>query len=166
MSYLFSEILRGGNFQVTTVRKITFVFGNVRFFAALLEWMKEHADPQQPWIFLGDINIAPEARDLWDPVGWENTPTFHPEERKKWQQLIDWGLRDVMLPFLSAGSYSFWDYRMLRFPKNQGLRIDHFLATAAVEKRVVGAQIHRDWRKKRGQLKASDHAPVEIELQP
>jgi exodeoxyribonuclease-3 len=129
-----------------------------------VDWVGEQCPADAPAVVLGDINIAPEARDLWDPVGWAATPTFHPEERARWARLIAQGLHDVVAARTPPNTYSFWDYRGGALYKKQGLRIDHVLVTAPLLDRVSAASIGRDWRKKKGDLKASDHAPVTVVL--
>lgn len=132
-----------------------------RFFDALLTWL-EAQDPAAPLIITGDINIAPNPDDVWSVEAFDNVPTYHPEEHARWKALLDWGLTDAARPHLPDNAYTFWDYRGGSFWKNKGMRIDHFLVTASVLSGVVSGQVHRSWRKKRGELKASDHAPVEL----
>ena len=134
-----------------------------------LEWLKRlrafldrHFDPKEPLVLCGDFNVAPEARDVCDPAEWESSVLFHKDARAALQGLIAFGLQDTLrLHTQEAGLYSWWDYRMLGFPKNKGLRIDLILATAAAAKACTGASIDRNERK--GQL-PSDHAPVLAEL--
>ena len=111
---------------------------------------------------MGDFNIAPDACDVYDLKVFENVPTYHPEEHVRWKQLLEWGLIDVGRPFLPKGTYTFWDYRAGRFQRNQGMRIDHFLATKSLSEKVTSVSVNRDFRKKKDGLKASDHAPVEM----
>ena len=134
-----------------------------RFFDALIAWLKTQ-DPADPLIVTGDINIAPNPDDVWSVAAFDGVPTYHPEEHARWGAMIDWGLTDAVRPFLSDSSYTFWDYRGGAFWKNRGMRIDHFLVTAPVLSGAVSGKVHRSWRKKRGELKASDHAPVELVL--
>lgn len=136
----------------------------LKFYDALLDWLRREVQPGDPLLITGDLNIAPQARDLWDPEAWLGVPTFHPAEHARWRRMLEWGLADVAEPHLPPGTYSFWDYRRASFHLNRGLRIDHFLASAPVATRVGSARVLRSWRKKRGELKASDHAPVELVL--
>jgi exodeoxyribonuclease-3 len=136
----------------------------LRFFATLNAWLRERCDPAAPLVLTGDLNIAPNPDDVWDVALFEGVPTYHPREHEAWAELLAFGLSDVARPHLPDHSYTFWDYRRARFRFNQGMRIDHFLATAPVAARVAGAQVQRDWRKQRGAFKASDHAPVMLEL--
>jgi exodeoxyribonuclease-3 len=83
-------------------------------------------------------------------------------ERAALQDLMGFGLGDTFRKHHSEGEkFSWWDYRMLGFPKNKGLRIDHVLASAALMERCRAAEIDREARKGEG---ASDHAPVWAEF--
>ena len=134
-----------------------------------LEWLKRlrafldrHYDPKEPLVLCGDFNVAPEARDVCDPKEWEPSVLFHKDARAALQGLLAFGLEDTLrLHTQEAGLYSWWDYRMLGFPKNKGLRIDLILATAKAAKACTAASIDRNERK--GQL-PSDHAPVLAEF--
>jgi exodeoxyribonuclease III len=134
------------------------------FFDALIAWVKGGHEPTDDLIITGDINIAPAARDIHDPESYAGVPSFHPEEHARLQQLLDWGLIDELEGHLAPNTYTFWDYRKMAFRFNKGMRIDHFLVTESVHARVTEGWMDRPWRKKRGELKASDHAPVGIAL--
>ncbi|MFN7952354.1 MAG: exodeoxyribonuclease III [bacterium] len=124
----------------------------------LAGYLAAHCDVQEPLVLCGDMNVAPEARDVHDPALWEPTVLFHPEARAALAQVTAWGLEDVFRRHRAeAGLFSWWDYRQLAFPKNQGLRIDHVFATAPLAARSTEAAIDREQRK--GQ-QPSDHAPV------
>ena len=142
----------------------------LRFFDALIAWLGETYTPDEPLVVTGDINIAPEARDIYAPAKFAGVPSFHPEEHARWAQLIGWGLQDAMVEHLEPNTYSFWDYRRAAFRYNNGMRIDHFLVTPPVMEKLVSAKVHRFWRKKKTlddgrKLTASDHAPVEITIE-
>lgn len=129
-----------------------------------LAWLKrlrawlERRSRSEPLALCGDFNVAPEERDVKNPAFWEKTVLFHPEARRALREVTDWGLVDVFRRHHEEpGLYSWWDYRMLGFPKNDGLRIDLILATPALAERSVAAAIDREERK--GKL-PSDHAPV------
>ncbi len=83
-----------------------------------------------------------------------------PPERAAFQSLLDAGLADTVRPFVPSG-YTYWDYKQLRFPRNEGLRIDFILGSHAFADAVVGAAIHRNERK--GEI-PSDHVPVVVDL--
>lgn len=112
--------------------------------------------------FVGDMNIAPEARDVHDPAAWEGQVLCSEPERASFREWLALGLVDAFRRFdQPPGTFSWWDYRMLAFPKNRGLRIDHILLSAALAPRCVACRIDRNARK--GE-KPSDHAPVIAEL--
>ena len=110
----------------------------------------------------GDFNVAPEARDVCDPVAWEGSVLTHSDARQALQDVRAWGLVDAFrLHHQDPGFYSWWDYRMLAFPKDKGLRIDHIDLSAPLAGRCTGAVIDRNERKGK---QPSDHAPVVVEL--
>jgi exodeoxyribonuclease-3 len=118
--------------------------------------------PDRPLVVLGDFNIAPEDRDVHDPEAWRGQVLFHPREHAALARLTSLGLSDLYrLHHAEAGRYTWWDYRMLAFPKNLGLRIDLILGTEAAARRATACEIDRDERKG---VKPSDHVPVTVEL--
>jgi exodeoxyribonuclease-3 len=115
-----------------------------------------------PLVLCGDFNVAPEDRDVANPAAWAGSVLCHPDVRAAWGTVVGTGLVDSFrLRHAEGGHYSWWDYRMLGFPKNDGLRIDHVLLAGSLADRCTGAFIDRDERK--GKL-PSDHAPVFAEL--
>jgi exodeoxyribonuclease III len=95
---------------------------------------------------------------VWDPMLWEGQTLFSIPERTALKHVVDFGLSDTFRRLHpEGGRYSWWDYRMLGFPKNRGLRIDHLYATPVLAERCVAAGIDREARK--GTL-PSDHAPI------
>jgi len=146
--------------QSVTSEKFPYKLG---FYDALGDYITA-SDPGLPLIVMGDLNVAPEAEDIYDPVGLAGVPSFHPLEHEKLKRLMSWGLIDVVKPHITPGTFSFWDYRAGDFHKGKGLRIDHIFATKSVADRVERAQIQRDWRKKKDALAPSDHAPVSVWL--
>jgi exodeoxyribonuclease-3 len=81
-------------------------------------------------VLCGDLNIAPDDRDVPRPDDWSQTVYCVPEVRAAFNRLIEWGFVDCFRKHhAEAGLYSWWDYRQLAFPRNEGLRIDHVLAT-------------------------------------
>ena len=114
--------------------------------------------------FAGDMNIAPEARDVHDPAEWADKVHFTPPEREVFRAWLDAGFVDSFRLFdQPPNTFSWWDYRMLAFPKNRGLRIDHILLSQPLSKHCTSCVIDRTARK--GE-KPSDHAPVVVELAP
>jgi exodeoxyribonuclease-3 len=143
------------NGQVVGSDKFTY---KLVWFSRLRRYLDRHSDPNGFLALCGDFNVAPEPRDVCDPQAWEDTVLFHPQARAALQKLCAWGLVDALrLHHSEGGLYSWWDYRQLAFPKNQGLRIDHILVTQSFAGRCTSARIDREARKGQG---ASDHAPV------
>lgn len=134
----------------------------LEWLARLRRFLERNADPAAPVLLCGDMNVAPEPRDVHDPARWEGKTLFHPDERAALARVCDWGLRDAYrLHHAEDGRFSWWDYRQLAFPKNRGLRIDHIFVTPVLAARVTTAGVDRDERK--GKL-PSDHAPVWAEF--
>jgi len=114
-------------------------------------------------IVCGDFNVAPEDVDVHDPDLWRGAIMCSDGERTAFRQLCDGSFRDTLrLHHKEGGLFSWWDYRMLSFPKNRGLRIDAILASEALAKRCTTAGIDREMRKGK---EPSDHAPVWAEFE-
>ena len=114
-------------------------------------------------VVCGDFNVAPEDIDVYDPDLWRGAIMCSDGERAAFRQLYESGLRDTLrLHHQEGGLFSWWDYRMLSFPKNRGLRIDAILASEALAKKCIDAEIDRDMRKGK---EPSDHAPVWAEFE-
>ncbi len=128
--------------------------------ASLREWLAEElrTHGEQGLAILGDYNIAPGDRDVYDPVGWGGEVLCSPKEREALEHLIGLGLTDSFRLFEQPDkSFSWWDYRQLGYQKNKGLRIDHILLSESLAKRCVACMIDRVPRK---WTQPSDHAPV------
>ena len=134
----------------------------MRWLDGLHAWVKAELAQHPRLVLMGDYNIAPEDRDSYDPVGLADTIHHTVQERAHFQALLDLGLIDAYRLFEQAPkSFSWWDYRMLGFQKNRGLRIDHVLVSEALKDRVEACTIDRAPRK---WVKPSDHAPVVLTL--
>lgn len=113
-------------------------------------------------VICGDFNVAPEDVDVYDPELWRGAIMCSDGERTAFRQLCEGGFQDTLrLHHKESGLFSWWDYRMLSFPKNRGLRIDAILASKALAKKCIDAGIDRDMRKGK---EPSDHAPVWAEF--
>jgi exodeoxyribonuclease-3 len=135
----------------------------LEWLAALEEYTRTslEANPDLPLALVGDFNIAPTDADNGDPavvVGF-STHVSHPE-RAAFAALEAAGLSDAVRPFVPTG-FTYWDYKRLRFPRNEGMRIDFILGSHALTDAVAGAAIHREERK--GEA-PSDHVPVVVDL--
>ena len=134
-------------------------------YACKLDWLRrlrafleKHFTPQTPLVVCGDFNVARDELDVADPAAWEESVLYHPTSRAALKELLSWGLVDVHRQHHPEGRlYSWWDYRMLAFPKNNGLRLDYVFATQSLAARCTSAEIDRQERKG---AKPSDHAPV------
>ncbi|MDR2254291.1 MAG: exodeoxyribonuclease III [Bifidobacteriaceae bacterium] len=119
-------------------------------------------DPSAQFAFVGDFNVAPLDSDVWDPAVFEGKTHTSAGERAAFGELARVGMREVTREHIpEAGAYTFWDYQQLRFPRNEGMRIDFAYCSPALADRVTGVRIVREERKGRG---ASDHVPVELDL--
>jgi exodeoxyribonuclease III len=134
----------------------------MKWLQALQGWLALELQQHPQLVLMGDFNIAPEDRDVYDPVAWAGQIHCTPEERAHFQALLGLGLVDAFRLFEQPPkSWSWWDYRNLAFRKNQGLRIDHVLVSAALKDRVRACSIDKAPRKLE---RPSDHAPVLVEI--
>jgi exodeoxyribonuclease-3 len=126
------------------------------------DWLAANADAATDLALCGDLNVAPEDRDVYDPVAWKDQVLCSPDERAALAEVCRWGLVDVFRQHHpEPGLYSWWDYRQLGFPKDHGLRIDMILCSPSLAGRCTGVKIDRDARKGKN---PSDHAPVIAEF--
>ena len=129
---------------------------------ALLAWLKDELVKFPKLALLGDYNIAPEDRDVHDPQAWVGNVLVSEPERDAFRALQQLGMRDSFRLFEQPEkSYSWWDYRMMAFRRNIGLRIDHILLSAALAADCTSCTIDRAPRKLE---RPSDHAPVMAEI--
>ena len=116
----------------------------------------------KPVVLTGDYNVMPTEKDVYKPERWVDDALFRPETRQAFKTLVDQGWTDAIRKLYPDETiYTFWDYFRNAYGRNAGLRIDHFLLSKNLDKRLVagGVDMHvRGWEK------TSDHAPVWIEL--
>lgn len=130
----------------------------IRWLHALSNFIREEMAGYEKFLIMGDFNVAPDDCDTYDPEGLRGTIHHTVQEREHFQSLLGLGLVDAFRMFdRSAKSFSWWDYRMLGFQKNRGLRIDHILISQALIPHAVACSIDRAPRKNK---QPSDHAPV------
>ena len=116
-------------------------------------------------IICGDFNIVPYAVDTWHGAEGDGGIFHTQEERARLYRFFEIGLVDIFREkHPDSNAYSWWDYRAMGFQLNHGLRIDLILGTSAILENTKDAVIHRDFRKKKEGLTASDHAPVYIDI--
>lgn len=125
---------------------------------ALARWLSEEIAAYPHLAIAGDFNIAPDDRDVHNPSAWAGKILCSDAERTAFRTLLACGLEDSFRLFEQpAKSFSWWDYRMLGFQKNLGLRIDHILLSRPLARRCTASLIDREMRKRE---RPSDHAPV------
>ena len=125
---------------------------------ALENWLSEELAQNSRLALLGDFNIAPTDSDVHDPAKWIGQNLVSPPEREAFQQLLNLGLTDSYRMFEQAPkSFSWWDYRMMGFRRNAGMRIDHILLSEALKDKCTESIIDKE---PRTWEQPSDHAPV------
>ncbi|GIZ52106.1 exodeoxyribonuclease III [Noviherbaspirillum aridicola] len=135
----------------------------LRWLDALHEWLAEELQAYPQLALLGDYNIAPDERDVHDPKAWEGQVLFSEPERSQFQRLQALGLKDAFRLFEQPEkTFSWWDYRMMAFRRNMGLRIDHILLSPPLAARCTACIVDRAPRKWE---QPSDHAPVVATLE-
>jgi len=134
----------------------------LRWLAAFRDWIKAELARHPRLAVLGDFNVAPENRDVYDPKAWEGQVLFSAPERDAFSSLLAAGFKDAFRLFEQPErSFTWWDYRMSAFRRKMGLRIDHILLSEELAKRCTSCTIDIEPRKNE---RPSDHAPVVAEL--
>ncbi|MBU1587568.1 MAG: exodeoxyribonuclease III [Actinobacteria bacterium] len=118
------------------------------------------ANPEQPLALMGDFNIAPLDIDVWDISLFAGKTHVSQPERDAFAAFEAAGLIDA-LRTRGVEGYTYWDYQQLRFPRNEGMRIDFILGSKAFDDLVSAPKIHREERK--GDA-PSDHVPLTVDL--
>ncbi len=130
----------------------------LRWLEALRGFLKGELENHPNLVVLGDFNIAPEDRDVYDPEKWGDAVLCSPPERKALGELLNLGLHDVFRQFDQAEkSFSWWDYRAAGFRRNAGLRIDLILASPPMAEACQASHIDKE---PRTWERPSDHTPV------
>jgi len=125
---------------------------------ALQTWLGEELQQNSRLALLGDFNIAPADIDVHDPSKWIGQNLVSPEERQAFQQLVELGLTDSFRMFEQPPKiFSWWDYRMMGFRRNAGMRIDHILLSEALKEKCAASVVDKE---PRTWEQPSDHAPV------
>ncbi len=134
----------------------------MRWLEALIYWLAGQLEKYPNLVLLGDYNIAPEDRDCHDPAAWIGQILVSPREREMFQRLAALGLHDSFRLFEQPEkSFTWWDYRMMGFRRNFGMRIDHILVSDALKDNCVSCVIDKTPRKLE---RPSDHTPVILTL--
>jgi exodeoxyribonuclease-3 len=130
----------------------------LKWLTALTDWLQTEMQRYPRLALLGDFNIAPEDRDVHDPAAWQGQILCSEPEREAFRGFQRLGLSDAFRLFEQAEkSFSWWDYRMMAFRRNMGMRIDHILMSAALTTQCRECAIDKTPRKWE---RPSDHAPV------
>jgi exodeoxyribonuclease-3 len=135
----------------------------LEWLGSMLDWIDTSYKRDDPLAVMGDFNVAPTDRDVWDPAKFVGATHVTQPERDAVARLEEWGLEDAfrrVYPDVDR-LFSYWDYRAGDFHQHRGMRIDLVLASAPVAERVVWAGVDRNARKGTG---PSDHAPVIVDL--
>ncbi len=134
-------------------------FYKVKWLDLLIKYLQKKIKNEESILVCGDFNIIPEDIDVYAPEKYENDALFRIEIRKKYRQIINLGFTDTFRLFnKKQDNYTFWDYTSGSWQKNNGLRIDHLLATNNLIDQISKVEIKKNIRK---QTKPSDHVPVE-----
>lgn len=131
----------------------------LEWFERLHAFFKNHFKPSDPVILLGDLNIAPDPKDIYDPDALWGHVCFHPEVQKALDKVLQWGFVDVFrLHCSEAGQYTFWDYRLPNsFKRNLGWRLDHIMVTKPLAEKCTACYIDKE---PRTADRPSDHTPI------
>ncbi|MDQ5849483.1 MAG: exodeoxyribonuclease III [Pseudomonadota bacterium] len=134
----------------------------LRWYAALVFWLRKELQTHPLLAVLGDLNVAPEDRDVHDPKRWEGDIHVSEPERAALREVAALGLADAFRLFEQPEKiFSWWDYRLLAFQRNWGLRIDHILLSSGLAARCSACTIDKSPRELE---RPSDHAPVVADL--
>lgn len=135
----------------------------LQWFDRLLSFFERNFKSSDAVVWVGDLNVAPAAIDVYDPVGLAGHVCYHPEVHNALARVMEWGLRDVFrMHCKETGQYTFWDYRAKDpLKRNLGWRLDHIMATAELAGKSTGCYIDR---KPRVTDRPSDHTPVVAEF--
>ncbi len=130
-----------------------------RLNAKMSAWLEDEV----PVLIGGDFNVIPEDIDCHKPASWIRDALFQPESRARYRAMLSLGYTDAFrsLHPEADGQFTFWDYFRQAFEHNRGIRIDHFLLSPQLAKRLAGCEIDKG---PRGQERPSDHTPIIVEL--
>ena len=134
----------------------------LKWYGRLQKCLREKESSTQYLAVCGDFNVAPKDEDVYDPELWRGAIMCSERERQVFGELCGVGLIDTLrLHHQEGGLFTWWNYRMLSFQKNRGLRIDAVLASSSLREKCVSSGIDRDMRKGK---EPSDHAPIWAEF--
>jgi len=129
----------------------------------LRDYVKQQLNTYSQCIILGDFNIAPEDRDVYDPAAWEDHVLVSEAERKALREILKLGFCDTFRLFdQTSGGFSWWDYRHFAFRRNLGLRLDLILANKTLADKCKRCTVDKT---PRSLERPSDHTPVVAEFE-
>ena len=132
------------------------------WFARLAEHARGLLDEELPVVLAGDYNVIPADEDVWSPKAMASDALMQPESRSAYRALLHQGWTDAIRTRHPEGPmWTFWDYTAGCWQRDAGFRIDHLLLSPSAADRLVDAGVHKDYR---GREKASDHAPIWVEI--
>ncbi|MBN1336897.1 MAG: exodeoxyribonuclease III [Deltaproteobacteria bacterium] len=132
----------------------------LNWYDALLRWVT--SGPGRPDVLAGDLNVAPDDRDVWDPALLAGTVLVSEPERARFRALLETGYHDALRVHTEeSGIYTWWDYRAAAFRRKMGMRLDHVLVSTPLVPRIANVRVHRDMRAREA---TSDHAPLDVDL--
>jgi exodeoxyribonuclease-3 len=134
----------------------------LRWMERLRERMRALRRSETPSVVLGDFNVIPRDNDVWSPQAMAADALMQPESRDAYARLLHEGWTDALgLHNPQGGVWTFWDYQAGAWQRDRGFRIDHALLSPELADRLAATGVDKSYR---GREKASDHAPVWIEL--
>lgn len=134
----------------------------IRWMRRLYTHARELLKTEDAFVLAGDYNVIPEAKDVFDPKGWERDALYLPESRNALRHIVNLGLTDAFRTLnTEGGRFSWWDYRSGAWDRDEGCRIDHLLLSPQAADRLQASGIDKT---PRGWEKPSDHTPVWCEL--
>lgn len=134
----------------------------LKWLRALREWLTDELQRHPRLALLGDYNIAPDDRDVYDPIAWQGQVLCSEPEREAFRALTHLGFADAFRLFEQTDKgFTWWDYRMMAFRRNMGLRIDHILLSPALAAECTACGVDKAPRKLE---RPSDHAPIIADL--
>jgi len=135
----------------------------LNWFGRLLRFFEKNFKSTDPIIWVGDLNVAPQPIDVYDPVTLLGHVCYHPQVHEALEEVLRWGFVDVFrIHCKEAGQYTFWDYRLRNsFQRNLGWRLDHIMATKSLAKKCTACYIDKQPRLAE---RPSDHTPIIAEF--
>lgn len=134
----------------------------IKWMERLFDKLNELRMARISFLIGGDFNVIPEDRDCFDPNLWRNDALYHPKTVQQFRRLINLGLTDAFRVFhKNAEEYTFWDYQAGAWPRNKGIRIDHFLTSPTLTDRLINCTTDKPQRDKDS---PPDHVPIILEI--